>query len=67
MARVLDVVFEARPDSNGERLDGTGLVVVNPPFTLEAELRLLLPVLTAAMAEPRAAGWRLDWLARDDG
>jgi len=67
MARVLDVVFEAQPDSNGERLDGTGLVVVNPSFTLEAELRLLLPVLTAAMAEPRAAGWRLDWLARDDG
>lgn len=67
MARVLDVVFEVRPDSNGERLDGTGLVVVNPPFTLEAELRLLLPVLAKAMAEPRAAGWRLDWLKRDDG
>ena len=67
MARVLDIVFDARPDSNSERLDGTGLVVVNPPFTLEAELRVLLPVLTAAMAESRAAGWRLDWLARDDG
>lgn len=67
MARVLDIVFEVRSDSNGERLDGTGLVVVNPPFTLEAELRLLLPVLAEVMAEPRAAGWRLDWLARDDG
>jgi 23S rRNA (adenine2030-N6)-methyltransferase len=40
---------------------GSGLIVVNPPFTLEAELRRLLPAL-AAMLSPQAA-WRLDWLA----
>lgn len=66
MSKVLDIVFEARPDSNGERLDGTGMVVVNPPFTLQEELRLILPALESAMAEPTAAGWRLDWLARED-
>jgi len=40
---------------------GSGLIVVNPPFTLEAELRRLLPAL-AEMLSPQAA-WRLDWLA----
>ncbi|WP_054310964.1 23S rRNA (adenine(2030)-N(6))-methyltransferase RlmJ [Mesorhizobium sp. 1M-11] len=67
MNKVLDIVFEVRPASNSERLDGTGMVVVNPPFTLEQDLRLILPALQAAMAEPAAAGWRLDWLAREDG
>lgn len=67
MSKVLDIVFEARPDSNSERLDGTGMVVVNPPFTLEQELRLILPMLQVAMAAPGAAGWRLDWLMRENG
>jgi len=40
---------------------GSGLIVANPPFTLEAELRRLLPAL-AEMLSPQAA-WRLDWLA----
>ncbi|WP_144378336.1 23S rRNA (adenine(2030)-N(6))-methyltransferase RlmJ [Mesorhizobium amorphae] len=66
IGRVLDIVFEVRPDSSSERLDGTGMVVINPPFTLEQELRLILPALQAAMAEPTATGWRLDWLARED-
>jgi 23S rRNA (adenine2030-N6)-methyltransferase len=42
---------------------GSGLVVVNPPFTLEAELRRLMPAL-GAMLSPQS-GHRLDWLARE--
>jgi 23S rRNA (adenine2030-N6)-methyltransferase len=40
---------------------GSGLIVVNPPFTLESELRHLMPAL-AAVLSPEAAD-RLDWLA----
>ncbi len=46
-------------------LVGSGLIVVNPPFTLEAELRMLMPEL-AEMLSPQAA-WRLDWLAEERG
>jgi 23S rRNA (adenine2030-N6)-methyltransferase len=42
-------------------LVGSGLIVVNPPFTLEPELRLLMPAL-GGMLSPQAA-CRLDWLA----
>jgi len=41
-------------------LVGSGLIVVNPPFTLEAELRLLLPRLGRILA-PQGTQ-RLDWL-----
>jgi 23S rRNA (adenine2030-N6)-methyltransferase len=33
-----------------ERLRGTGLIVINPPWTLESELRVLLPALTRVLA-----------------
>jgi len=47
-----------------DRLIGTGLVVVNPPWKLESELALLLPALAQALA-PDEGGFRLDWLARE--
>jgi 23S rRNA (adenine2030-N6)-methyltransferase len=46
-------------------LAGSGLIVVNPPFALERELRTLLPALARLIAP--AGGSRLDWLAREEG
>jgi 23S rRNA (adenine2030-N6)-methyltransferase len=45
------------------RLNACGLIVVNPPWTLEGELRLILPELVAALAQDGRGGQRLDWLA----
>jgi 23S rRNA (adenine2030-N6)-methyltransferase len=44
-----------------QRLAGTGLIVVNPPWRLEGELAVLLPALAKALAETGQV--RLDWLA----
>jgi 23S rRNA (adenine2030-N6)-methyltransferase len=41
-------------------LTGSGLIVVNPPFPLERELRVLLPALVRLLAP--TGGYRLDWL-----
>jgi len=46
----------------GPKLAGSGLILVNPPYPLEAELRLVLPAL-ARLLGPHAAS-RLDWLAQ---
>ncbi len=61
--RILDIRFAVRPPSAEPRLDGTGMVVVNPPYTLEAELRVLLPALEPVLAEAPGAGWSVEWLA----
>jgi 23S rRNA (adenine2030-N6)-methyltransferase len=50
-----------------DRLRACGLIVVNPPWTLEGELRLLLPELVLALAQGSAAAHRLDWLAGECG
>jgi 23S rRNA (adenine2030-N6)-methyltransferase len=50
--------------SAADRLIGAGLIIVNPPWTLERELAVLLPALAGCLA-PGAGGFRLDWLARE--
>ena len=61
--KLLDIGFEIRPASSAPSLDGSGLVVVNPPYTLEGELRVLLPALHKALAVEQPSRWTLDWLA----
>lgn len=46
------------------RLGGSGLIIVNPPWTLEDEFGVLLPALVQALAGGQGAS-RLDWLARE--
>lgn len=51
-----------RPD-DPSRLNGCGLVVINPPWTLAQEAEVLLPALAARLARGTHAGFRCDWLA----
>jgi 23S rRNA (adenine2030-N6)-methyltransferase len=62
MAKILraELMVEKRAD----RLAGAGLILVNPPWTLERQLSVLLPALAAILA-PNGDGSRLDWLAAE--
>ena len=49
--------------SDPERLNGCGLIVANPPYTLEGELRAILPDLSRRLAAgPTGARHSLDWI-----
>lgn len=53
-------------DTGGERLDGCGMAVINPPYTLEAEARAMLAALAPLLAvEPQAARWGVKRLAAE--
>lgn len=59
--RWLKVTLEVRPaPADGLGLYGSGLFIVNPPWTLQATLAQTMPWLTQALAEPGAAGWSLE-------
>jgi 23S rRNA (adenine2030-N6)-methyltransferase len=67
ITKILRAELVVSPLSDPSRLNGCGLILVNPPWTLEGELALLLPALAGLL---RRAGkgsipdiWRLDWLA----
>jgi 23S rRNA (adenine2030-N6)-methyltransferase len=61
--KILDIVFEIRPPSREPRLDGSGMVVVNPPFTLERDLATVFPALHKLLALDGRSVWSLDRLA----
>jgi 23S rRNA (adenine2030-N6)-methyltransferase len=51
----------ARPE-RGESLNGCGLIIANPPYTLEGELAHSLPQLHRRLADAGAGGYRLNWI-----
>jgi 23S rRNA (adenine2030-N6)-methyltransferase len=53
-----------RPDDSPLRLNGSGMVVLNPPYKLDQELAAALPVLAKLLADGEPES-RLDWLKRE--
>jgi 23S rRNA (adenine2030-N6)-methyltransferase len=53
-------IGEPRPDAG---LVGSGLILVNPPYTLESELEVVLPALRRLLGP--GSNHRIDWLARE--
>ncbi len=63
--KILDIHFDIRAPSSELRLDGCGMVVVNPPFTLEAEMSALLPVLSRLLSDGAGAKFVIRWISTE--
>lgn len=63
IARILDMVLMVRRPQSEERLDGSGMIIINPPYTLEAELNAILPPLADVLGKDNGGNWSLEWLA----
>jgi 23S rRNA (adenine2030-N6)-methyltransferase len=53
-----------RPGAD-EGLRGSGMIVVNPPWTLYDELKVMLPALAGVLSRGARGAVTLDWLARE--
>lgn len=62
-AKILRAELNVAALSDPARLNGCGLILVNPPWTLEDELSVLLPGLAGILGRDGKGGFRLDWLA----
>ncbi len=63
--KIMQIDVAIRALSSEPRLDGTGMIVVNPPYTLESEMQSLLPCLTTLLAEDDGANFSVRWI-RDE-
>ena len=63
LPKVLRVELSVRPTDTRLGLNGSGLMLVNPPWPLWEELETALPWLANALAQAGGGGWRMDWLA----
>jgi 23S rRNA (adenine2030-N6)-methyltransferase len=50
----------ARPDARGFGMSGSGVFVFNPPHTLHAQLKTVLPWLHEVLKQFDGGGWQLD-------
>ena len=57
-------VSAARPDAG---LSACGVILINPPWKLAAELEILLPALVEVLGRGAGRGHALDWLDRIAG
>ena len=61
---ILDVSLEISwPKGLKDTFDGTGMIVVNPPYALEKEMRIILPWLKNILEENKGSGqYKIDWI-----
>ena len=62
--KLLRIELYVHPADDAQRLNGSGLVISNPPWGLEDELKQVLPWLTTLLGQSQA-GWRMDWLIEE--
>ena len=56
--KILRAELTVAPLSDPTRLNGCGLILVNPPWTLESELSVLLPALAGALGRDGKGGFQ---------
>ena len=61
--KILCAELVVRSDRDTDGLAGSGLVIVNPPYTLAGELDILLPYLKTCLAQDRFARAGSFWIA----
>jgi 23S rRNA (adenine2030-N6)-methyltransferase len=63
LPKLLRIELMIQRPTHADRLNGCGLVVANPPYTLEGQLAAVLPELSRRLAVVgTGAGYRLDWI-----
>jgi 23S rRNA (adenine2030-N6)-methyltransferase len=65
IAKILRAEFSIGVPRETNRLGACALIVVNPPWTLAAELALLLPELAAVLSVDGRGVFGVDWLASE--
>ncbi len=60
LGKALRVDLYIRKPVEPDQLNGCGLLVINPPFTLAGQLKVLLPFLAERLGQGAAGGWKLE-------
>ena len=64
LEKMLAVELYVRKPDNVDRLNGHGLVILNPPFTLEADMGRVLPFLAKVLGQGAGATYALEKLSQ---
>ncbi|WP_040976008.1 23S rRNA (adenine(2030)-N(6))-methyltransferase RlmJ [Necropsobacter massiliensis] len=60
--KILQIELALRPDSDQRGMTASGMIVINPPWTLEAQMRRILPYLSRVLVPEGTGSWSLQWI-----
>ncbi|PAR30457.1 23S rRNA (adenine(2030)-N(6))-methyltransferase RlmJ [Vibrio metoecus] len=59
--KILQIELGVSPDTNERGMTASGMIVVNPPWTLESQMQTILPFLKQAIA-PATGHHKVEWV-----
>lgn len=60
--KILQIELAVRPDSDQRGMTASGMIVINPPWQLESQMRKILPYLCETLVPEGTGGWKTEWI-----
>ncbi|OOF87714.1 23S rRNA (adenine(2030)-N(6))-methyltransferase RlmJ [Rodentibacter ratti] len=60
--KILKIELAVRPDSDQRGMTASGMIVINPPWTLENQMKAILPYLVKALVPEGTGSWTVEWI-----
>ncbi|GJJ80402.1 ribosomal RNA large subunit methyltransferase J [Pasteurella canis] len=60
--KILQIELAVRPDSEQRGMTASGMIVINPPWTLEQQMKKTLPYLTQTLVPEGTGNWSVKWV-----
>ncbi|WP_301098475.1 23S rRNA (adenine(2030)-N(6))-methyltransferase RlmJ [Otariodibacter sp.] len=60
--KILQIELAVRPDSDQRGMTASGMIVINPPWQLEAQMKKILPYLTETLVPEGTGSWDVSWI-----
>ncbi|MDH2997115.1 rRNA methyltransferase [Pasteurellaceae bacterium LFhippo2] len=60
--KILQIELAVRPDSDQRGMTASGMIVINPPWQLESQMKRILPYLTDVLVPEGTGSWDVSWI-----
>lgn len=60
--KILKIELAVRPDSDQRGMTASGMAVINPPWTLENQMKAMLPYLVKTLVPEGTGSWTVEWI-----
>ncbi|SUC11097.1 putative DNA methylase, N-6 adenine-specific [Pasteurella canis] len=60
--KILQIELAVHPDSEQRGMTASGMIVINPPWTLEQQMKKILPYLTQTLVPEGTGNWSVKWV-----
>lgn len=60
--KILKIELAVRPDSDQRGMTASGMAVINPPWTLEGQMKAMLPYLVKTLVPEGTGSWTVEWI-----